>query len=145
MPVSENREERREFFRVNFKSPVQFKSYSTDRTGDQVSKRQSFLHGQSQNISQSGILFQMEKNPPPISSILWMNVDLRTLNICKEIENRALIFNNGLLGKVVRVEEDVRNMNTYDVGVCFLTQNDKDSREVQSVLAEVSHEARISA
>ena len=57
---------------------------------------------------------------------------------CKEIEKRALIFNNGLLGRVVRVEEDAKDSNRYDVGVCFLTQEQKNSREVAQILTEIS-------
>jgi len=52
---------------------------------------------------------------------------MRTLKICQEIESRALIFNKGVLGKVVRVEEDTQRNNTYDVGVCFLRKDQKDT------------------
>ena len=61
-----------------------------------------------------------------------MNLDMRTLKICQEIESKALIFNNGVLGKVVRVEEE--SDNAYDVGVCFLRKDHQDSAEVQKVL-----------
>jgi hypothetical protein len=47
------------------------------------------------------------------------------------------VFNNGLLGRVVRVEEDAKT-NGYDIGVCFLTQEQKNSREVQKILTEIS-------
>lgn len=116
---------RREFFRLKFSAPVRFKSYP----------KTSQESGVSQNISQSGILFQTPKNPPQLSSLLWMNLDLRTLKICQEIENRALILNNGVVGKVVRVEEGQRN---YDVGVCFLTQEQRDTSEVQKLITELS-------
>ena len=132
-------QERREFFRINFSAPLNFKSY----TGDRSSKPRladSSASGLSKNISQSGILFQTENNPPQLSSILWMNLDFRTLSICKEIEKRALIFNNGVLGRVVRVEENTSDSNRYDVGVCFLTQEQKNSQEVEQILAEISKE-----
>ena len=111
--------EKREFFRLNFTAPLQFKAFKpeTDQAEAQV-----------KNISQSGVLFQTPQNPPAISSILWMNLDIRTLKICQEIESRALVFNNGVLGKVVRVEEDVRTGATYDIGVCFLTRDQQSSR-----------------
>ncbi len=116
---------RREFFRLKFSSPVRFKS--CPRTAQES--------GVSQNISQSGILFQTPENPPQLSSLLWMDLDIRTLKICQEIENRALILNNGVVGKVVRVEEGHRN---FDIGVCFLTQEQRDSSEVKELLVELS-------
>ncbi len=121
-PSSQNR---REFFRLKFSTPVRFKS----------SPKTSQETGVSQNISESGILFQTPENPPQLSSLLWMDLDLRTLKICQEIENRALILNNGVVGKVVRVEEGQRN---YDIGVCFLTQEEKDSSGVQELLSVLS-------
>jgi hypothetical protein len=130
-------QERREFFRVNFAGPVKFQSYAVNRINDKISKS-TVSAGKSNNISQSGILFKTDNNPPPLSSILWMNVDIRTLNICQEIEDKALVFNNGILGKVVRVEEDAQKNSAYDIGVCFLTQDTKDSEEVQNILSEIA-------
>ena len=121
-------QERREYFRLKFNTPLQFKAYDTT----------SAIPGSTRNISQSGILFQTEQAPPKLSSIVWMNLDMRTLKICQEIESKALIFNNGVLGKVVRVEEDADNNNAYDIGVIFLNKNDKDSRAVQDILQQLS-------
>ena len=125
-------QERREFFRLKFETPVKFKSYSAAKK--QAEQTLLSASGVSQNISQTGILFQTNATPPQLSSILWMHLDIRTLKICQEIEKRAIIFNDGLLGKVVRVEEDAKNQNLYDIGVCFFTQDQKDSREVQDAL-----------
>lgn len=125
-------QEKRDFFRLNFSTPLEYKTF--------VGKNSpaAALKGTSENISQSGILFHTKNNPPQISSLVWLSLDIRTLKICQEIESRALIFNNGLLGRVVRVEEDLQGENTFDVGVCFLTQNQKDSREVKELLSELS-------
>lgn len=127
--------ERREFFRLNYTQPLQYKACQTNARGT--------VDGAGRNISQTGILFRTETRPPEISSLLWLNLDIRTLNICKEIEGKALIFNNGLIGKVVRVEEDAEGANSFDVGVCFLTKEDAKSRDVQKLLAELesSHKA----
>ncbi len=124
---------RREFFRLKFNTPVEFKSYSP-----KTDKKPAFtpVQGTTQNVSQSGILFQTGMNPPQLSSILWMNVDLRTLKICQEIESRAIVFQSGVLGRVVRVEEDPKD-GSYDIGVCFLTQEQRDSREVREILTEL--------
>lgn len=126
-------EERRDFFRINFNTPVEYKTYA----GSEPVRGAA---GRSQNISQSGILFQTDTNPPALSSVVWMNLDIRTLRICQEIERRALIFNNGLLGRVVRVEENPKTDN-YEIGVCFLTQEQKNTREVQAALEEISKKA----
>ena len=128
--MGHNEAERREFFRLNFKSPLQIKFYDS-KVGSTVQDADS------RNISQNGILFQTGDNPPRLSSLVWMNLDIRTLKICREIESRALILNNGVLGKVVRVEEDADQGNAYDVGVCFLKKDQKESREVKSILNEL--------
>ena len=125
MPKNERIVEKREFFRLDIASPLKFKSYEPEQQQAEATSR---------NISQAGVLFQTKNNPPAISSILWMDLDIRTLKICQEIENRALIFNNGILGKVVRVEENPRLNDAYDVGVCFLTKDQQNSREVQAIL-----------
>ncbi len=125
-------DERREFFRVNYSSPLKFKSLSV--------RPNEPGNGSAENISPCGILFQTSQNPPHVASILWMDLDLRTLRICQEIESRALIFNNGVVGKVVRVEQDSAQNNTFDVGVCFLTKSQSESREVQEILSQVSRQ-----
>ena len=125
--------ERREFFRLNYKTPIRFKSYETKEI-QKTAKLVGPLEGSTRNISQNGVLFQTEENPPQLSSIVWMDLDMRTLKICQEIEAKALIFNHGVLGKVVRVEEDSDNRNTYDVGVCFLRKDQKDTQQVRDAL-----------
>ena len=126
-------QERREFFRLNYTEPLQFKAYQTG-----MGRTETASIGRSRNVSQSGVLFQTQKNPPQLSSIVWVSLDIRTLTICKEIEKRALMFNNGLLGRVVRVEEDANENDLYDIGVCFLTQAEQDSKEVQQVISQIS-------
>ena len=126
-------QERREFFRLDYKSPLEFRSYSPKTLEKNIPATKAV----SENVSQSGVLFQIENTPPNVSSILWMNLDIRTLKICKEIEQRALIFNNGILGRVVRVEEDPKNLNVYNVGVCFLTQDLKSRKEIEQILSQI--------
>ena len=129
--------ERREFFRLNYKTPIRFKSYEL-KDLQKTAKLAGSLEGTTRNISQNGVLFQTEDSPPQLSSIVWMNLDLRTLKICQEIESKALIFNNGVLGKVVRVEEDTDGGNTYDVGVCFLRKEQRDSHEVAQIINQIT-------
>ena len=130
-------QERREFFRLNFTTPIRFKTCDIKTLQQNVSLATNGLDGSTRNISQAGILFQTENRPPQLSSILWMSLDMRTLKICQEIESKALIFNNGVLGKVVRVEEDTNNDNAYDIGVCFLRKDQKDLPEVKQILSAI--------
>lgn len=127
--------ERREFFRLNYSQPLQ---YRTAQTGSAEAA------GSSRNISQTGILFRTENRPPEISSLLWLNLDMRTLKICQEIEGKALVFNNGLIGKVVRVEEDTENNSGFDIGVCFLRKDEAKSRDVQTLIAELEKSQKAS-
>ncbi len=117
--------ERREFLRLNFKQPIEYKKIAANSgAGLAISK----------NISESGILFSTPTNPPDLSSIVLMDLDYRTVSICKEIEKRALIFNNSVVGRVVRVEENPEKNQTYDIGVCFVTQDQADTRDIQQAL-----------
>ena len=129
--------ERREFFRLSYKAPVQFKFYEarTDSAGAQAAEKP--LEGSARNISQKGVLFQTVEHPPQLSSIVWMSMDMRTLKICQEIESKALILNHGVLGKVVRVEEDIDKENIYDIGVCFLQKDQRQSPDVRAVLSRL--------
>ena len=115
--------DRREFFRVPYVNTLKYKAYT-----------EKPVTGTARDISQSGILFQTEQEPPKLSSIVWLNLDMRTLKICQEIEARALIFNNGILGKVVRVEEDPETGKSYDVGVCFLRKDQRGTAGVNELL-----------
>ena len=127
-------QERREFFRLNFKTPVEFISFNPAREAAKVVKDKE-VRGLTSNISQSGILFQTETEPPKVSSLVWMTLDLRTLRICQEIEKKALVHNNGILGRVVRVEESPLNRNSFDIGICFLTQEEAKDKQVADILA----------
>ncbi len=115
--------DRREFFRLPYANSLKYKAYN-----------EQGATATAQNISESGILFQTAQEPPKLSSIVWLNLDLRTLKICQEIESRALIFNNGVLGKVVRVEEGSDDDSSYDVGVCFLRKEQRDTAGVSELL-----------
>ena len=132
MANSESTQERRDFFRLKFDRPVQFKAYPS-RDGAQIAQKAA-----TKDISSAGILFQTNNRPPELSSILWLNLDYRMLNICQEIDRRALILNDGIVGRVVRVEENPEDSSAYDIGVCFLTKDQSASRDVQKILQEIS-------
>ncbi|MBM3252670.1 MAG: PilZ domain-containing protein [Candidatus Omnitrophica bacterium] len=119
-------EERREFYRINYEKPLKFNEF----VGTEISEPTAAV---SKNVSQSGVLFQT-KNPPSISNLLWISLDLRTLNICQEIEQNALIIKNGMVGKVIRLEESKTEENTYDVGVCFLKKDSKLEKKLGGLI-----------
>ena len=78
--------------------------------------------GISKNISQAGLLFKVEK-PIPLGSVIWLQLDYKTLEICREIEEGACFCKNGFLAKVVRVEENPGD-GMYSIGVCFLIKEE---------------------
>lgn len=112
---AESFDERREFFRIDFRNPVKFRHFEQSEAGPRL--------GTIENVSVSGILFK-SRMLPPISTVLWMDLDLRTLKICQEIEALAVVREKGILGRVVRVEEDPEERLVYNIGVCFLRKDD---------------------
>jgi hypothetical protein len=128
--------ERREFLRIHLSEPFDFRVCETSDKTDP--SEDSAARAVTRNVSQSGIFFQTDSHPPALSSILWMKLDFRALNICQEIEHRALVVNDGVLGRVVRLEENQKKDHVYDVGVCFLTREERASREVSRLLKKLS-------
>jgi hypothetical protein len=112
-------DERREFLRVDYRRPVKFRFIDTEHSKLRL--------GTTTNVSQSGILFRSNL-VPKIASLLWLNVDLKTLKICQEIESRVIVYHRGVLGRVVRVDEDEFE-DFFHVAVCFVTKDDAQSQE----------------
>ena len=108
--------ERREFVRCDYASPLAYK----------VCKKETLarlLEGYTSNISPAGILCNMRETVS-IEDILWLSFDRGTLSICEEIEKKVLIYQNGIIGKVVRVEP--KGYDNYDVGIKFLTREEQN-------------------
>jgi hypothetical protein len=116
MDNPENISERRSFLRINHASPLAYK----------VCKKESIsrlLEGYTSNISEAGILCNI-REAVSTDDILWLSFDRGTLNICEELEKRALIYQNGIIGKVVRI--DPKGFDNFDVGIKFLTREEKN-------------------
>ena len=116
MDNPENISERRSFLRINHASPLAYK----------VCKKESIsrlLEGYTSNISEAGVLCNIREAVSP-DDILWLSFDRGTLNICEELEKRALIYQNGIIGKVVRI--DPKGFDNFDVGIKFLTREEKN-------------------
>ena len=112
---------RREFFRCDHESPVRYRMVDEkDASG--------LTEAISRNLSASGILFST-KDIPKLSSLLVLDLDYKTANVCREIEDTALIIKNRLFGKVVRIEDN--NSGAYDVGVAFIRKFDKLAESIK--------------
>ena len=120
--------ERREFFRYKHEKPVNYKIVGGAHNKDAVSK---LIGAVSKNLSVSGILFT-SKYLPEISSILALDLDYRTTQICKEIEENALIVLDKVVGKVVRIEENEDGQ--YNVGVVFIKKGENIPGEVVNMV-----------
>ena len=108
--------DRRKFLRLDFKTPLQFK----------VCKKKTIsmlLKGYTSNISQAGLLCNMREKVRR-GDLVWLSFDRATLSICEELEKRALIYQNGIIGKVIRIAR--RAKESFDVGVQFLTREEKN-------------------
>jgi hypothetical protein len=120
-------DDKREFLRVDHETPLNFKVMGTDKllTKPDIESR---------NISASGLLFRTTRDSsiPALSSIVWIELDPKMMNICSEIEGDLIIHNNGVFGRVVRIAEGAPG-ESYDVGVCFLRKKDMSEDEIQSL------------
>lgn len=108
--------ERREFVRLDYASPLDYKVCKKET----ISK---LLEGYTADVSAAGLLCNI-KDKVEKEDILWLSFDRNTLNICEELEKRALIYQNGVIGKVARVEP--KGEDNYDVGVRFITREEKN-------------------
>ena len=118
--------EKRAFVRYEHKRPMHFSTVASPRERNIISK---FISSISKNISASGILFTTKNTDiPDLSSLLILDLDYKLARACAAVEKRALIVNNKLLGKVVRV---VRRSTETDVGVAFVTKSDRLSEDIK--------------
>ena len=113
-------EERREFERLKYSAPLGFKVCNRDT----ISK---LCSGYTVDISQSGLCCSLKEKVDP-DDILWLAFDRSTLNFCRELEKRALIYQNGIIGNVTRVEPG--ETGNYNVGVRFITLQEKDTGNI---------------
>ena len=108
--------ERRQFTRLEIATPVAYKVCKEET----ISK---LLEGYTSNISQAGLLCNL-KDRVNKNDILWLSFERSVLNMFEELDKRSLIYQNGIVGKVVRTAQ--KSDNTYDVGVCFITREEKN-------------------
>ena len=112
--------ERRQFVRLDYVTPLDYK----------VCKKETItklLQGYTSNVSKTGLLCTI-KNKVEQDDILWLVFDRDTLSVCRDAEKSSLVYQNGIIGKVVRVDQ--KEDNTYRVGVHFITREEKSKSEV---------------
>lgn len=107
---------------MNYNTPLAYKVCKPE-TLDKL------LEGYTVNLSNAGLLCNL-KNKVDIEDILWLSFDRSVLIICEEIEKSSLIYQSGIVGKVVRVND--KDNGTFDIGVKFITRQEKNRPEVFS-------------
>ncbi|MBM3249528.1 MAG: PilZ domain-containing protein [Candidatus Omnitrophica bacterium] len=108
--------ERRRFERLEHVRPLAFK----------VCKRKTvsrILRGYTSNISQSGLLCNIRDRVRK-DDILWLSFDRATLEFCGGLEKKALIYQNGIIAKVIRSVK--KPDGSSDVGLHFITREEKN-------------------
>ena len=123
-------QEKREFLRVDYETPLNFKVLR----GDKFTSKSDVA---ARNVSACGLLFRTstESSIPALSSIVWIGLDQKMMNICAEIEEDLVMHNNGIFGRVVRIAEGEPG-KSYDIGVCFLRKKDMSEQDIQALFAE---------
>jgi len=121
-------EEKREFLRYQYDRPLNYKVITSS---DAPGARSRALDAVARNLSACGVLFS-SKYLPAISSIIALDLDYRTTRICQEIEANALIVNNKIVGKVVRIEEDADGL--YGVGVAFIRRLARLPKDLEKLI-----------
>ncbi|MBF0493526.1 MAG: hypothetical protein HQL28_00155 [Candidatus Omnitrophica bacterium] len=123
--MSDEFQEQREFLRIDHAAQVEFRELKTNKYSNKANI-------QTKNVSASGILFNTTQIPPALSSIVWIIMDDKMVNVCSEIEEDLVIVKNGILARVVRISEGEPGVS-YDVGACFLRRKNMSDAEVQSL------------
>jgi hypothetical protein len=108
--------ERRQFVRLDYITPLAYKICDPKTI-------EKLLQGYTVNVSQAGVFCKI-KEKVSCDDILWLSFDRTTLGICQEVEKRCLIYQNGIIGKVVRVEQ--KDENNFYVGIQFITREEKN-------------------
>jgi c-di-GMP-binding flagellar brake protein YcgR len=115
--------ERRQFVRLDYVTPLDYK----------VCKKETItklLQGYTSNVSKTGLLCTIKQKVEP-EDILWLVFDRDTLSVCMDAEKSSLVYQNGIIGKVVRVE--LKENNTYKVGIHFITREEKGKSDVEYI------------
>ena len=124
------RNEKRNFLRFDFEKPLHYSLVTSPKDKNMFT---SLVKAISKNLSSSGMLFISKADKvPEISSLIMLDIDYRTANVCQEIDQRAFIQNNKLLGRVVRIEDN--EDGTCGLGVAFVTKSERLAEDVKKLI-----------
>lgn len=128
--MNSDAEEKREFLRVDHEAVLNLKVLNADKLAAKPEVT-------SRNVSACGVLFRAssESSIPALSSIVWLKLDDKMMNICAEIEEDLVIHNGGIFGRVVRIAEGEPG-KSYDIGVAFLRKNNMTDAEIKDLISE---------
>ena len=112
--------ERRKFIRLEHVTPLSYKVCNPEIIA-------KLLEGYTGDVSEAGLFCSLKNKVNP-GEIVWLSFDRSTLIVCEELEKRSLIYQNGIIGKVVRVEEE--NGGDFSVGVQFITREEKNDTHI---------------
>jgi len=114
--------ERRQFIRLDCVMPLVYKVCKEET----ISK---LMEGYTANLSESGLLCSI-KDKVSEGDILWLSFDRSTLSMCTQLERKSLIYQSGIIGKVVRLEPSENDV--FRVGIQFLTREEKNLSHIYS-------------
>ncbi len=124
--------ERRHFIRLDYVAPFACKVCKKET----ISK---LLEGYTTDVSQGGLLCNI-KDKVKKGDVVWLSFDRSTLGICEEIDKRSLIYQSGIIGKVVRIEN--KKDNSFDVGIQFITREEKNLTNIYPKIHFIQQAAR---
>jgi len=73
---------------------------------------------------------------------MWISFNREMLGICTDLETRSLIYQNGIVGKVVRTQH--KRNGSYDVGIQFITREEKNLTNIYPKVYFLENEGQIS-
>lgn len=114
--------ERRSFIRMEHTSPLACKICKKET----LSK---LFQGYTVDVSSAGLLCNI-KDLVNIDDVLWLSFERSVLRNCEEIEKRSLIYQNGVIGKVVRIADN--DNGTHNIGIQFITREETDLRSLRN-------------
>jgi hypothetical protein len=79
--------------------------------------------GYTVNVSESGLLCNIRDNVK-IEDVIWLSFNKSVLELCAEIDKNSFFYQNGVIGKVVRV--DTKDDGSFDVGIHFITREEEN-------------------
>ncbi|MDD4941703.1 MAG: PilZ domain-containing protein [Candidatus Omnitrophica bacterium] len=75
------------------------------------------------NVSETGLLCNIHDSVK-VEDVLWLSFNKSVLELCAELDRHSFFYQNGVVGKVVRVEDN--RDGTFNVGIHFITREEQN-------------------